>query len=131
MDERGLFPAELARTKPLGYSVFQLTTALLLGQVLAMLDLPVWESRNAKGQTIETACDRLMSYYTHRTWNFERDISGHDEWWQKLVWLRIAAQAFSRGDMAGLFANLPQRPVTSEMARNSPAWIMSPWEVRV
>ncbi len=129
MDDRGFFRAELARSKPLAYSVFQLATVVHLAHVLGLLGLRVWHEQSSRGRCLTHACDALLRYFTSGQWEHGRDVSEHDEWWQQHPWLRVAARGLDRPDLLDVFHALPTRPITREFARNTPAWVLASWEL--
>jgi len=62
MTNDGSFPLELKRTKPYGYSIFQLDKMAALGQVLSMAQDDLWKFTLPDGRGICQAMGFLYPY---------------------------------------------------------------------
>ncbi len=92
----GSFPEELRRTKPYGYSLFNLDAMATVCQILSTTADNLWtyraagRSRGAKGRGVH----RSLTSRTRRRWPHKPDVMYHDEWPMRHPSLLFAGRAF-------------------------------------
>lgn len=73
LEADGSQPLELARTRSLNYSVFNLKSYLLLARLAKSLDIDIWKFENSKGATLKTAVDFIGPYADpNKAWPYEQ-----------------------------------------------------------
>jgi len=81
MAEDGSFPRELARTKPYGYSIFQLDNMVTLCQVLSTRENDLWHFALPDGRNIHKAVEFMFPYLADKSaWPRKPDVMAWDGW---------------------------------------------------
>jgi hypothetical protein len=115
----GSFPAELKRTKPYGYSIFQLDNMVTLCQVLSTPADNLWTFQTADGRTIRKAVEFLYPYLADKSkWTRKPDIQAWDGWPARQPSLLFAGMALGESRYAELWGKLPADPTDPEVQRN-------------
>ncbi|MBE2214116.1 MAG: alginate lyase family protein [Opitutaceae bacterium] len=115
----GSFPRELARTKPYGYSIFQLDNVALLIDVLATPQENLWHTALPDGRSVRAAVDFLVPYLADRSaWPYPRDVAHFDAWPARQPVLLLAAYRLGRPDCLALWERLDPDPADLEVRRN-------------
>lgn len=79
--EDGSYPLELARTKPYGYSLFQLDAMAILCQILSNDTDNLWEYTTPDGKNIRKSLDFMLPYVENKSlWPYPQDVAHWDEW---------------------------------------------------
>jgi beta-galactosidase len=136
----GSFPAELKRTKPYGYSIFQLDNLATLAQVLSTpsdnpssvaasrverateeglrrVDMWTWEMPDGRG--ILKAVEFLYPYLADKSkWPHKRDIQSWEGWPARQPCLLFAGLALGEQKYLDLWTKLPADPRDDEVRRN-------------
>lgn len=121
MEADGSFPRELARTKPYGYSIFQLDNMATLCQVLSTPDDNLWEFTLPDGRGIHKAVAFLYPYLADKSkWPHPPDVMAWDGWPARQPNLLFAGLAFENKDYIALWLKLPADPANEEVRRNIP-----------
>src|SRR6266850_5692095 len=95
MAEDGSFPAELRRTKPYGYSIFQLDNMASLCQLLSTPDDDLWKFEMADGRGMRKAMEFMYPYLADKSkWPRKPDIQAWDGWPAREPCLLFAGFAF-------------------------------------
>lgn len=77
----GSFPLELARTKPYGYSLFNLDAMAGLCQILSSPTDNLWSYSTEDGKSISKGVEFILPYIMDKDgWPFGRDVAHWDEW---------------------------------------------------
>ncbi|MEP6622653.1 MAG: alginate lyase family protein [bacterium] len=77
----GSFPKELARTKPYGYSLFQLDVMGILTEVLSTERQDLWAFTTPDGRGMRKAVACMVPFIADKTtWPHPRDVMYHDAW---------------------------------------------------
>jgi hypothetical protein len=106
----GSFPQELRRTKPYGYSLFNLEAFATLAQIL-----DEWQFELPGGRSLKKAVAYMVPYIRDKkTWPLNPDVMYFDQWP-----MRQASLLFS-GDAAciELWKTLPADSSVDEVIRN-------------
>ncbi len=115
----GSFPRELARTKPYGYSIFQLDNMATLCQVLSTKDHDLWQFTLPDGRTIQRAVDFMYPYLADKSkWPRKPDVMAWDGWPARQPSLLFAGIAFNDPRFLELWKKLPADPANEEVRRN-------------
>jgi hypothetical protein len=115
----GSFPAELKRTKPYGYSIFQLDNIATLCQVLSTRDDDLWKFELSDGRGLRKAMEFLYPYLADKSkWPRKPDIQAWEGWPARQPCLLFAGLAFSEQKYLDLWKKLPPDPTNAEVRRN-------------
>ena len=115
----GSFPAELKRTKPYGYSIFQLDNMSTLCQVLSTEHDDLWAFRLADGRGIARAMQFLYPCLADKSkWPRKPDIQAWDHWPARQPCLLFAGIALGEQRYLDLWMKLPPDPTDAEVRRN-------------
>jgi beta-galactosidase len=110
----GSFPAELKRTKPYGYSIFQLDNMASLCQVLDL-----WDFELSGGRGIRKAMEFLYPYLAEKSkWPHKRDVQSWEGWPARQPCLLFAGLAYGEQKYLDLWKRLPPDPADPEVRRN-------------
>jgi|SRR5665213_3296542 len=119
MADDGSFPAELWRTKPYGYSIFQLDNMVTLCQVLSTPQNDLWNFTLPDGRTIHKAVEFLYPFLADKSkWPRQPDVQAWDGWPARQPGLLFAGLAFNDQKYLDLWKKLPADPVNEEVRRN-------------
>ncbi|HEY3863609.1 MAG TPA: alginate lyase family protein [Verrucomicrobiae bacterium] len=119
MAENGSFPAELARTKPYGYSIFQLDNMAALCQVLSRPDDNLWTFALPDGRGIRKAMEFLYPFLADKSkWTRAPDVQAWNDWPSRQPSLLFAGLALGRADWAALWEKLSPETANEEVRRN-------------
>jgi hypothetical protein len=115
----GSFPAELKRTKPYGYSIFQLDNLATLCQVLSTPEEDLWKFQLPDGRGIRKAMEFLYPYLADRSkWPRAPDVQAWDGWPARQPCLLFAGLALGEPKYLELWKRLPPDPQNEEVRRN-------------
>lgn len=119
MAPNGSFPLELKRTKPYGYSIFQLDNLATLCQVLSTPQENLWEFSLPDGRSIRRAMQFLHPYLADKSkWPHPPDIQSWEGWPARQPCLLFAGLALGERDYLELWKRLPPDPADPEIRRN-------------
>jgi|SRR5208282_1729647 len=115
----GSFPRELARTKPYGYSIFQLDNMATLCQVLSTTNDNLWTFTRPDGRGIRKAVEFLYPYLADKSkWPHQPDVQAWAGWPAREPCLLFAGLAFDEQKYLDLWRKLPADPANEEVRRN-------------
>jgi hypothetical protein len=115
----GSFPAELSRTKPYAYSIFQLDNLTTLCQVLSTSEENLWSYELPDGRGVRKAVSYLYPYLADKSkWPLKPDIHAWDGWPARQPALLFAGLAFNDKPCLELWQKLPPDPADPEIQRN-------------
>ena len=118
----GSFPRELARTKPYGYSIFQLDNMTTLCQVLSTPEDNLWQFELPDGRGIHKAVEFMYPYLADKNkWLADgrhKDIQAWDGWPAREPSLLFAGLAFNEQKYLDLWLKLSANPSNGEVRRN-------------
>ena len=119
MDANGGFPLELARTKPYGYSIFQLDNMTMLCQVLSNGKDDLWKFETADGRGIKKALEFLYPFLADKSkWMLPPDVQAWEGWPARQPALLFGGIAFGEQRYLDLWRRLPADPADPEVQRN-------------
>ncbi|HWB92131.1 MAG TPA: alpha-L-fucosidase [Puia sp.] len=121
MGADGSFPLELRRTKPYGYSLFNLDAMAMLCQILSTPGDDLWHFQADSGKSVEKGIDFLYPYIADKSkWPYKHDIMIWDQWPVAQPALVFGALAFGRKDWLDTWKRLDHHPTNAEVIRNLP-----------
>ena len=119
MADDGSFPAELSRTKPFGYSIFQLDNMATLCQVLSTSEDNLWAYTMENGRGIKKAVAYLYPFLADKSkWPLKPDVQAWDGWPAREPCLLFAGLAFGDDRYLQLWKSLKPDPEDPEVRRN-------------
>jgi len=117
----GSFPAELKRTKPYGYSLFNLDAMATICQALSTADDNLWTYTAPNGASMKKAIDFLYPYVADKTkWPFAKDVMYWNEWPVAHPFLVFGSLAFKERAWLSTWKQLEHQPSNEEVIRNLP-----------
>ena len=121
MSENGSFSRELARTKPYGYSLFNLDAMATICQTLSNETDNLWSYTIDGVKNINKGIDFIYPYILNKdNWPFARDVMYWDEWPVAHPFLIFGALQTDNKDWITTWGNLEHFPTTDEVVRNLP-----------
>jgi hypothetical protein len=115
----GSFPAELHRTKPYGYSIFQLDNVATLCQVLSTRNDDLWSFTLPDGRGMRRALEFMYPYLDDKSkWPQKPDVNAWAGWPARQPSLLFAGLAFGDERYLALWRKLPADPTDEEVRRN-------------
>jgi hypothetical protein len=110
MDERGAFPLELKRTKPYGYSLFNLDAVMTTAHIFKV-----------KNASLKKGIDFLYPYVKDKkSWPFPQDVMYWEEWPVAAPFLLFGYQDYAEASWYETWEKLPHFPENEEVIRNLP-----------
>jgi hypothetical protein len=117
----GSFPRELARTKPYGYSLFQLDVMGMLAEVLSTPSESMWRYTTPDGRGMEKALAYMYPYIADKsTWPKAADVMYFDAWPIRHPALLFGGLALHEPKYVALWQRLDPDPTVDEVIRNYP-----------
>jgi hypothetical protein len=115
----GSFPLELARTKPYGYSLFNLDAMATVCQILSTPTDNLWTFELPDGRGMRRALAFMAPFIQEkRHWPHPRDVQYGDEWPMRQPSLLFAGIALDRPDYVALWKALKADSDVDEVVRN-------------
>lgn len=116
----GSFPLELRRTKPYGYSLFNLDAFATTAWLLSTRDDDLWTFETPDGRGLLKAMGYMTPYMRDRkTWPLPPDVMYDDQWPMRHPSLFLAAMSGVGGkDLLDLWVTLPSDSDVEEVVRN-------------
>jgi hypothetical protein len=106
MHANGSFPQELRRTKPYGYSIFNLDAMVMLCQILSDKENNLWLYQTIDGRNIRKGIHYLYPYITNKSkWPLKPDVMYWENWPVAQPFLVLGAQAFNEDDWLETWKN--------------------------
>ncbi|MBH45372.1 MAG: alginate lyase [Flavobacteriaceae bacterium] len=130
MANDGSFPLELKRTKPYGYSLFNIDAFFNLAKILHTPEVNLFEYETNDGKSIKKGLEFIYPYIKEKSeWPYEKDIFIWEEWPVCHPALLFGALAYGNLNYLELYLKLPKYPSHSELIRNLPVrhpliWIL-------
>ncbi len=121
MGNDGSFPLELRRTKPYGYSLFNLDAMSTICQILSTPEDNLWTYSTSDGLGIEKGIEFMYPYIKDKnTWTYPQDVMYWNDWPVAQPALIFAAKAYNNIDYFNLWAQLAHDTEVYEVERNLP-----------
>src|SRR6266699_1937442 len=117
----GSFPRELARTKPYGYSLFQLDVMAGVAQALSTAADNLWAFTTPDGRGMRQALAFMYPFIKDKhTWPKPPDVMYYDQWPVRHPALLFGGLAYHEPSYLALWKTLDPDPGVDEVIRNYP-----------
>ena len=117
----GSFPEELRRTKPYGYSIFNLDALAIAAQTLTTRDSNLWTWQLPDGRGMARAMAYLYPFLLDKKkWPKPPDVMYFDQWPVRQPCLLFAGLALDQPEYLALWRKLDPDPTVEEVLRNFP-----------
>jgi len=117
----GSFPKELGRTKPYGYSLFNLEAMAMVVQILSTPEEDLWKFEMEDGRSIGRGIGYLYPYLVDKSsWPLDPDVMYHNEWPVRHPFLLFGGLALDKPEYIKLWKSLDPDPQVGEVIRNFP-----------
>jgi hypothetical protein len=115
----GSFPRELARTKPYGYSLFNLDAMAAICQILSTKEDDLWSYELPDGRGMRKAMAYMVPYIRDkRSWPKPPDVMYDRYWPMRQASLLFAGVALEQPSYLQLWSSLPPDSDVEEVVRN-------------
>jgi hypothetical protein len=119
MAKDGSFPEELRRTKPYGYSLFNLDAMSTVCQTLSTRADSLWTFTLPDGRTMAKALAYMAPFIKDKArWPLKPDVMYFDQWPMRHPSLLFAGLALNKPDYLALWRKLPADSTVEEVNRN-------------
>ncbi len=117
----GSFPLELARTKPYGYSLFDLDALGMAAHILSDGSNDLWTFRLSDGRDLAASFKFMAPYIADKsTWPYRHDVQYFDDLPVRQPSLLFAGLAYRNREYLDLWQRLDPDPTVPEVIRNHP-----------
>jgi hypothetical protein len=115
----GSFPRELGRTKPYGYSLFNLEAMATICQILSTPEDDLWAFELPDGRGMRKAMAYMVPYIRDKkSWPKPPDVMYDANWPMRQASLLFAGVALKQPDYIDLWSSLPADSDVEEVIRN-------------
>jgi len=117
----GSFPLELKRTKPYGYSIFDLDAMTTICQLLSTKEDNLWKFETPDGRSIVKGIAFLYPYLKDKnSWPYQHDVMHWEDWPIAQPSLVFGAAALNDTNWLNAWKTLDHAPKNEEVIRNLP-----------
>jgi hypothetical protein len=121
MEKDGSFPLELKRTKPYGYSLFNLDAMSSICQILSTKKDNLFTYTTQDGKNIELGMEFMFPYIENKSlWPYQQDVMYWNEWPVRQSSLLFEGLALNNSKYLKLWKTLKSNYTTPEIIRNMP-----------
>jgi hypothetical protein len=121
MEKDGGFPLELKRTKPYGYSLFNLDAMTSICQILSTKKDNLFAYTTNDGKNLELGLKFMIPFIENKSdWPFQHDVMYWDEWPVRQSSLLFGGIAYKNKKYIKLWKSLNANFTTPEIVRNMP-----------
>ena len=115
----GKFPEELRRTKPYGYSLFNLEAMATVSQILSTSGDNLWTFTLPDGRGFARAVEYMYPYIKDKkSWPLKPDVMYDGEWPMRQSSLLFAGRALGKSEYVDLWKTLKAESNVEEVIRN-------------
>jgi alpha-glucosidase len=115
----GSFPEELRRTKPYGYSLFNLDAMATVAEILSTPADNLWTFELPDGRGLKRAMEYMFPYVRNKkSWPKPPDVMYDAEWPMRQPSLLFAGVALNKPEYVSLWSTLPADSSVDEVIRN-------------
>jgi hypothetical protein len=115
----GSFPEELRRTKPYGYSLFNLDAMATICELLSTEKDNLWTFSTTDGRGISKALSYMYPYIKDKkSWPLKPDVMYDAEWPMRHCSLFFAGRALKQPEYIEVWKRLPADSNVDEVIRN-------------
>lgn len=117
----GSFPLELKRTKPYGYSLFNLDAMATICQELSNTHDNLWQFTLPDGRSMEKAIQFLYPWVVNKSaWPYAKDVMYWEQWPVAHPFLVFGGLALQQKTWLQTWTRLEHAPTVEEVIRNLP-----------
>jgi len=117
----GSFPLELKRTKPYGYSIFNLDAMVMICQVLSDKKDDLWLYQTVDGKSIKKGIEYLYPFvFDKNKWALKPDVMYWENWPVAQPFLVFGSEKFQNKNWFDTWKGLDHSPKVEEVIRNLP-----------
>ena len=117
----GSFPRELGRTKPYGYSLFNLDAMTMVCLILSDSDNDLWHYQTPDGKSIKKGIEFMYPFVEDKTkWPNNKDVMYWENWPVAHPFLVFGAERFQVQKWYDTWKELEHFPEVEEVIRNLP-----------
>ncbi|GAC1300862.1 MAG: hypothetical protein NVSMB24_02480 [Mucilaginibacter sp.] len=117
----GSLPLEMSRTKPYGYSIFNLDAMTMLCQILSTPKDDLWNFETPDGKSIKKGISFLSPFVQDKSkWTLKPDVMYWDNWPVAQPFLLFGANAYQEKAWFLTWEKLDHNPQVEEVIRNLP-----------
>lgn len=117
----GSFPLELKRTKPYGYSLFNLDAFFTMAEILSTPHENLFNFTTLDGLNLKKGGEFLFPFVADKSkWPYPPDVMYFDEWPVRHPFLLFSGEAYNNDEYLQLWQKLNGYPSTPEVIRNLP-----------
>lgn len=117
----GSFPLELARTKPYGYSLFNLDAMCMVCRILSTPKDNLWHYSTPDGRNMKLALKFMYPYIKNKTrWPYRHDVEYWKDWPVRSPAMLFGGLACHIPKYIKLWKTLNPNPTVPEILRNLP-----------
>lgn len=121
MGTDGSFPLELERTKPYGYSIFNLDAMTMLCQILSTPQNNLWDFETPDGKSIKKGISYLYPFVADKSkWTLKPDVMYWNNWPVAQPFLLFGANTYHENAWLAAWQKLDHNPQVEEVIRNLP-----------
>ncbi|MBO0357778.1 alginate lyase family protein [Hymenobacter sp. BT186] len=121
MAANGSFPLETKRTKPYGYSLFNLDAMTMICQILSRHQDNLWVYQTPDGRSIRRGIEFLYPFVADKhAWPFAKDVMYWNNWPVAQPFLVLGAVQFNQREWFAVWQRLEHAPQVEEVVRNLP-----------
>jgi len=121
MGADGSFPLEMARTKPYGYSIFNLDAMTMLCQILSTPQDNLWDFETPDGKSIKKGLNYLYPFVADKSkWTLKPDVMYWANWPVAQPFLLFGANTYHQDAWFQTWKKLDHNPQVEEVIRNLP-----------
>jgi hypothetical protein len=131
MAKDGSFPLELKRTKPYGYSLFNLDAMASICQILSTKEDNLFTYTTKDGLKLDLGLQFMQPFIADKSlWPYSKDVMYWDEWPVRQSSLLFGGIALNNRKYTDLWKSLPAVFINPEVVRNMPVrypllWVLN------
>lgn len=119
IEKDGSLPLEMRRTKPYGYSLFNLDALTTICQILSTPQNNLWAFETADGRGVRKAVAFMAPYIRDKkSWPLKPDVMYDADWPMRHSSLLFAGLAYGNDDYLALWKTLKADSTVEEVVRN-------------
>jgi len=121
MAPNGSFPLEIKRTKPYGYSLFNLDAMVTLASVLSTQKENLFDFIGTGNVSIRKGIEFMFPFIVNKaSWPYAKDVMYFDEWPVAPISLLFGSKATHNSSWFDTWQKLEHFPTNEEVIRNTP-----------
>jgi hypothetical protein len=115
----GSLPLEMRRTKPYGYSLFNLEALATICQIISETGENLWEFNTPDGRGVGKAIEYMFPFIANKkSWTKPPDVMYFENWPMRQEALLFGGLAYKRSAYIDLWKKLPADSDVDEVIRN-------------